>query len=585
MSIAALPASSPASLLSAEFHVLAPPMSANMATSLMSPNPRAEASLHTGSRFGRAGAAVAAGGGLGLPFSDEEYIADFAPGKSLLKQLTPSMKTGPDAFGRLGISDSSSGIGLGLGAENAGIEGAYGGASGKNPAPASAPGGSGAGDPEEFPLFDLFGSVSFEELDTSDLNDPFPSIIVADNRAGVGCHSGRGPFAAAPSPGGGGSAELPLLGNSYIASLQTCSSMASAVLSPLHATGTVTFTNAGAVQQQQHAELSSILSLSSSSASSAGSLPPYSPTAPASASAGAGAGAGAATVFHNFGVQPLPHRPQALGGMHNPSIEELVLLGQPLWPVLKRLVERVRAALLQHKTGHQRDGSDSLASSGFSAHSAAAASTASSASSVENDIQLVPELGAVYYSNPDLGSDDTATQAVEVQEFLLHGIGIYTALLEKIDAGMSKTDSDWGQLQAGLEANLNSAVAGVAAVPSKARDASAAGSYRQAPRNGGRRSGRRGGAGGGGGGGAAANDGGYGGGGGGGSPYTRKTRATLPKKATSCLKNWLFDHEDLPYPNDDEKDELILQTGLTVSQINNWFINARRRLLVRHTSP
>eukprot|EP00039_Didymoeca_costata_P019639 m.338345 g.338345 ORF g.338345 m.338345 type:complete len:291 (+) comp18388_c0_seq1:57-929(+) len=59
----------------------------------------------------------------------------------------------------------------------------------------------------------------------------------------------------------------------------------------------------------------------------------------------------------------------------------------------------------------------------------------------------------------------------------------------------------------------------------------------------------------------------------------KKQRTTLPKAATDCLKAWLFQHRDAPYPNDDDKDELILKTGLTVRQVNNWFINARRRIL------
>lgn len=45
------------------------------------------------------------------------------------------------------------------------------------------------------------------------------------------------------------------------------------------------------------------------------------------------------------------------------------------------------------------------------------------------------------------------------------------------------------------------------------------------------------------------------------------------------MLEWLRQHKDNPYPNDDEKAMLIKQTGLTINQINYWFTNARRRIL------
>lgn len=55
----------------------------------------------------------------------------------------------------------------------------------------------------------------------------------------------------------------------------------------------------------------------------------------------------------------------------------------------------------------------------------------------------------------------------------------------------------------------------------------------------------------------------------------------LPKEADAVLKKWLLDHVGHPFPDDDEKDRMVLQTGLTRKQISNYFINARRRFLVK----
>jgi len=50
-------------------------------------------------------------------------------------------------------------------------------------------------------------------------------------------------------------------------------------------------------------------------------------------------------------------------------------------------------------------------------------------------------------------------------------------------------------------------------------------------------------------------------------------------KAVALMTDWLRQHRDNPYPNDDEKEALIASTRLTMNQINYWFTNARRRLL------
>ncbi|KAF7126767.1 hypothetical protein RHSIM_Rhsim11G0180900 [Rhododendron simsii] len=52
----------------------------------------------------------------------------------------------------------------------------------------------------------------------------------------------------------------------------------------------------------------------------------------------------------------------------------------------------------------------------------------------------------------------------------------------------------------------------------------------------------------------------------------------LPESSVSILRAWLFEHFLHPYPKDSDKSMLARQTGLTRSQVSNWFINARVRL-------
>ncbi|KAJ8068046.1 hypothetical protein OCU04_003622 [Sclerotinia nivalis] len=59
----------------------------------------------------------------------------------------------------------------------------------------------------------------------------------------------------------------------------------------------------------------------------------------------------------------------------------------------------------------------------------------------------------------------------------------------------------------------------------------------------------------------------------------RKRRGNLPKPTTDILTAWFINHLEHPYPNEEEKQLLMRQTGLQLNQISNWFINARRRKL------
>ena len=60
---------------------------------------------------------------------------------------------------------------------------------------------------------------------------------------------------------------------------------------------------------------------------------------------------------------------------------------------------------------------------------------------------------------------------------------------------------------------------------------------------------------------------------------TTKKRVCLSKRNTEILREWLLVHADNPFPTDNEKDVLCLRTGLTLSKLNTWFVNSRRRIL------
>ncbi|KAI4214765.1 MAG: hypothetical protein LQ351_002841 [Letrouitia transgressa] len=89
-----------------------------------------------------------------------------------------------------------------------------------------------------------------------------------------------------------------------------------------------------------------------------------------------------------------------------------------------------------------------------------------------------------------------------------------------------------------------------------------------------------------------------------GDKANKKRRGNLPKSTTEILKEWLVQHLDHAYPNEEQKQMLIERTGMSTSQVenpcltkntlfanssfcdgvaeeekqvSNWFINARRR--------
>ncbi|KAL2940460.1 BEL1-like homeodomain protein 9 [Bienertia sinuspersici] len=62
------------------------------------------------------------------------------------------------------------------------------------------------------------------------------------------------------------------------------------------------------------------------------------------------------------------------------------------------------------------------------------------------------------------------------------------------------------------------------------------------------------------------------------SPPVWRSQRGFPDKAVSVLRNWLYEHFLHPYPSDSDKQMLAQKTGLSRSQVSNWFTNARVRL-------
>nr|AAW62517.1 KNOTTED1-like protein [Selaginella kraussiana] len=57
----------------------------------------------------------------------------------------------------------------------------------------------------------------------------------------------------------------------------------------------------------------------------------------------------------------------------------------------------------------------------------------------------------------------------------------------------------------------------------------------------------------------------------------KKKKGKLPKDSRQILLNWWSVHYKWPYPSESEKASLAESTGLDQKQINNWFINQRKR--------
>ncbi|KAF7638094.1 PBC domain-containing protein [Meloidogyne graminicola] len=56
-----------------------------------------------------------------------------------------------------------------------------------------------------------------------------------------------------------------------------------------------------------------------------------------------------------------------------------------------------------------------------------------------------------------------------------------------------------------------------------------------------------------------------------------RKRRNFCKNVVQILNNYYQEHISNPYPSDDDKTELAKKTGITVSQVSNWFGNKRIR--------
>jgi hypothetical protein len=59
----------------------------------------------------------------------------------------------------------------------------------------------------------------------------------------------------------------------------------------------------------------------------------------------------------------------------------------------------------------------------------------------------------------------------------------------------------------------------------------------------------------------------------------RKGSTSLPQEAAEYLKAWMMSPEHIshPYPTEDEKQQIMADTGVGLKQLTNWFVNNRRR--------
>ena len=60
-----------------------------------------------------------------------------------------------------------------------------------------------------------------------------------------------------------------------------------------------------------------------------------------------------------------------------------------------------------------------------------------------------------------------------------------------------------------------------------------------------------------------------------------RTRQNFSKEKTGILRSWIIINLLYPYPSSEKIDEFVQQTELTREQVNQWFVNYRRRYLAK----
>ncbi|KAK8789819.1 hypothetical protein WA158_006599 [Blastocystis sp. Blastoise] len=65
------------------------------------------------------------------------------------------------------------------------------------------------------------------------------------------------------------------------------------------------------------------------------------------------------------------------------------------------------------------------------------------------------------------------------------------------------------------------------------------------------------------------------------SESEKRSRRPLRPESKRILYRWLYEHVDYPYPTLNDQLLLSEQTNLSFTQVNNWFINTRKRYLNR----
>ncbi|KAI9861708.1 MAG: hypothetical protein M1824_002139 [Vezdaea acicularis] len=53
----------------------------------------------------------------------------------------------------------------------------------------------------------------------------------------------------------------------------------------------------------------------------------------------------------------------------------------------------------------------------------------------------------------------------------------------------------------------------------------------------------------------------------------KKRRGNLPKQVTDMLRQWYAEHQMHPYPSEDEKQQLMSVTGLTMAQTDKQLVH------------